>query len=622
MAEELKITFTGGDEELGSDMTVPLAEPILVGRSRSAQIRLLEDDVSGRHLRITREADGVWVENLSRSSRTLANGKVFPTGERRRLAVGDVFKMGQKASFRIDAAGAPQPAESKDAPSLTRATRALDEMTAPMGDEPSGAVATRMAETDTFATRVAESGTVATRAATGSGDESSTADVIIASAAPLADVIASSKADEMTGTGTGAEEPETEAVETDTRTGSFPDAGADTDSNPMSGDVPSGVTRDLKTRGGDPELWERIKWIQNQRKRFRQMLLTLASMLFLGLLGVIIWMQWPKKEMILTAPKVSGSEEYDVGTYAVKNESGEIFIVDFPRDDRMKKTELPEGAGVEVLSFTGRDRDVPFRLKASCASSADELTLSLAESAAAKKAQLAAQEGYTFLSPAEWMAGEHFFESEYAGSCHSPRLLRGSRFHRSEYTVTRGGRKWHGVLLLFRDGETVYQLLHEIPEMEWVRGKYLLRGDPNLEFYPAFLAARWESPGLSGIVREADVRRLLADVSAELDFPQPRVANWPLVTRWLDTLMVRTWSAGADERKRVRDLYRRFWKQRDDKYVYFRDQFELAKTLGGDGRDRMRSVRDDCRRVFGQDATDRRFELINDPENWSCQEEQ
>lgn len=608
MADVLKITFTGGDKELGDDQTLSLAQPILVGRSHTANIRLAEEDVSGRHLLITRESDGIWVENLSKGSRTLVNGQVFASGERRPLAVGDVISMGRRARFRIDAAGESSAASAaKDATLATGFTRPTASATSAWADGTRATVATHLTTTATQTTRGPE--TLATTAF-----DSDTADV-------LEGTVPSAEDDDETG-------PLPFDGETDTRAlGPVPPSSADSvttgvspaDDRSTDGDPDSGLTQEMKTRPMLQDEIARQKWLYEQRKKFRQLLISFSTLLFLSLLGTVVWLQWPKKERVLSVPQVTATKECDLDNYTMKNAEGPVFLVDFPRDGRMTKKEDAEGAGIEVSTFTGRDRDVPFSLKASRTASADELMLSLAASADAQKKRLAAREGYVFLSPADWPAGEFFFESAYPVSCHSPRLMRGSRFSRSEYEIIRSGRKWHGVWFWFRDGETAYQLQHEIPESEWVRGASLLRKDPNLEFYPDFLEQRWESPGREGLVRGADVNQLLTSVSDELALVEPRVVNWPWVKQALDTLMVRTWQASPGEQKRVRDLYARFRKQQDVKYLRFRVQFENAKTLGSDGVARMQEVRENCRSVFGEDRSDRRFELINDLENWSCQ---
>jgi hypothetical protein len=179
---------------------------------------------------------------------------------------------------------------------------------------------------------------------------------------------------------------------------------------------------------------------------------------------------------------------------------------------------------------------------------------------------------------------------------------------------------WHGIFFLFRDGITVYILQREIPASQWPRGKWLLREDPNLQLFPSFMARRWESPGRKQLMDGKDVQTLAASVNRELESTLPRVAEWPRVKSELDTLLVVTWNGKADLKKQVLGMLEKFRKLQDKKYVEFRNEFELSKQLGKSGQKRMRTIRSDCKSVFGKDPSDRRFYLVGNPETWSCQE--
>ena len=64
MANEVKITFTGGSL-LGEERVLSLETPVLIGRSHSADVRLKEPDVSGRHIELQWVAGGVNAKCLS-----------------------------------------------------------------------------------------------------------------------------------------------------------------------------------------------------------------------------------------------------------------------------------------------------------------------------------------------------------------------------------------------------------------------------------------------------------------------------------------------------------------------------------------------------------------------------
>ena len=100
MAGKFCITFTGGGR-IGDAVELTPGELVLVGRSHSADIRVKESDVSGRHLEIVLE-DGKWgARNIGRfgsrvDGRELVGNSVAP------LKKGSVVEIGSKVRFRID----------------------------------------------------------------------------------------------------------------------------------------------------------------------------------------------------------------------------------------------------------------------------------------------------------------------------------------------------------------------------------------------------------------------------------------------------------------------------------------------------------------------------------------
>lgn len=70
----------------------------VAGRSRSADVRLAEPDISGKHLKLEVASDGVYVENLS-SHGTLLQGATLAV--RKKIHDGDVLTMGKHTEFRV-----------------------------------------------------------------------------------------------------------------------------------------------------------------------------------------------------------------------------------------------------------------------------------------------------------------------------------------------------------------------------------------------------------------------------------------------------------------------------------------------------------------------------------------
>ena len=70
----------------------------VVGRSRSAQIRLPAAEVSGAHARITRRQAALWIEDLGSANGTLVNGVALHPGQARPLGPGDTLQI---AGFQV-----------------------------------------------------------------------------------------------------------------------------------------------------------------------------------------------------------------------------------------------------------------------------------------------------------------------------------------------------------------------------------------------------------------------------------------------------------------------------------------------------------------------------------------
>ncbi|MBR6023040.1 MAG: FHA domain-containing protein [Kiritimatiellae bacterium] len=101
MAEELRyrISFTKGSL---TGQLFPLgSEPVIVGRSHTCGIRVMEPDVSGRHVMLSVGAKGVGMEVIS-SRRTLLDGKLLKTGDQVPVKAGQTVAMGGIVAFVVE----------------------------------------------------------------------------------------------------------------------------------------------------------------------------------------------------------------------------------------------------------------------------------------------------------------------------------------------------------------------------------------------------------------------------------------------------------------------------------------------------------------------------------------
>ncbi|MBR3822202.1 MAG: FHA domain-containing protein [Kiritimatiellae bacterium] len=96
----MTITFTSGSRE-SERISFDLKNAVLIGRSHSAQIRLRELDVSGRHAEITKSDSGVFITCYGRHGLRV-NGFEVSMDESRPLSVGDEITIGRQVRFIVE----------------------------------------------------------------------------------------------------------------------------------------------------------------------------------------------------------------------------------------------------------------------------------------------------------------------------------------------------------------------------------------------------------------------------------------------------------------------------------------------------------------------------------------
>ena len=90
-------------KELGkAPRVVPLTSPLLVGRSRRADLVVDDDEVGREQFRLTLLGSGVEIEGIGQTNRTLVDGTQVGPGQRLTLVVGATVKVG-KTTFVVQA---------------------------------------------------------------------------------------------------------------------------------------------------------------------------------------------------------------------------------------------------------------------------------------------------------------------------------------------------------------------------------------------------------------------------------------------------------------------------------------------------------------------------------------
>lgn len=558
MSNMLKITVTGG-EETGRTISQDLFTSLLVGRSRSAAIHLTEPDVSGRHFEFVRRSSDVAVRVFSRNGLTV-DGKRFEEGDIAVVNQGSIIKAGSKAVLRIDEL--PGTSGSLGESMLTEVPLSVSQdignQETPDGSTP---------ETPTVAEEPSKP--EVTNESVQNSFESSIMD-------PEA-------------TNTGFQEDE------------------DTED-------PDGQTQELQTRVGSiEELLARKRQLEragvNKKIRFA---------VIIGIVGLVLagtWFALGGRRHVSNAddPKLPNGDS-DLAFTAVFNESGQkLLSFEYPRDDRMKVAISPDSNEVDVVSYLGIDRDVPFHLSFKRWRDRSDMQRSLVESF--ENWMMSEPESATvFETKAGKRPEAEFLENVFSGFC-EVKTQRGVQFVRAEYTRSAGDTMWHGAVMYFRSGDAVYVIRNETREEFWKRAGYRCTGEPHTAFFKTFLVSHWDSPGAAGLVdSEIGDDELLSRVKREL--AADRVATWPAVQSYIDTLLVRSWGVKPNIQRvalqhleTLQERMSRFYNERQ--LAYF-----TARENGQDKR--MKSIFIDCKTAFGALKRDRRSSLVNNPEVWTC----
>lgn len=567
MSMQLKITFTGGGN-LGEDFCLDLDGPRLLGRTHKADVVVssADVDVSGRHLEFEPDGTGAVVHCLSRHGFVM-NGENVGADERRPLRRGDELRIGKHVRIRIDRIGPAEGGGNAAERDETFATRAVEET-----------IATRTVGAATFATRAEGGGFGGTILETPVGEADSIVPTRFFAPGAVADDDAATVQDATTG---------------DVAAPSL--SGADAASFSGTSD---GETQAMATRAGNMDVIRAIAEEKARVKRFRQRMTTVAVFGALALLGAVVYWRWPRAERWLAHPQPI--VQHTVASSA----GGTRLFVDYPKNSRTRTSERANG-GIDVETVTGQARDVPFRLSLDVRCDAVELDLSLEESVGRELAGLGRQ-GYVF-EPVGTDGGFGFFEWDYPKSCENGGSQRGVRFYRREFTRSDGAGQWHGILIYFRDTETAYRLLREIPDPEWPRGQWLLREDPNIALYASFLSRQWESPGAAALADYSgrEPSELLKSVDAALERNLP--SEWKETSRMIDTLMLVGLKGNASVSDEANERLSRL---RTAKRLFY-DECTSRRDCGyGDGA----FVR--CWGAFGNDAGDLRCRRLSNPAEW------
>ena len=475
MSDKLRITFTGGGR-IGDTLDVDLVGgSALVGRSHSASVRLTEPDVSGRHLEIVCAADGFKARNLSRFG-SKVDGKQLSEGAEASLRRGSVVEIGARERFRVDAL--PSAAAGGDTGFVTEG-----------GSAAGATVATVYGGEETVATRVGTVPSGIAAVSSASVEESATRDAF----SVVGDKTAASQADLSEPEGVLGVADDAATADDPQADAAFGDGDETAHSSGFIATKPQGVavdddeqvdgeTQELRTRAGSiEEILERKRQLERNVSRKHWKFGVFVGFVLVVLAGV--WAFTASRRNVSDAEgpfRADGT--LDCVDVDIRGASGdELSFVEYPCDPRAEVVRSADSNQIEVASFIGRDRDIPFRLFFSRYEDRAELELSLVESFEKWMKRETSDAGFAFSALGTRRAEVEFWEDafpewmEFQTQCGVP-------FVRSEYTRTVGTTLWRGMAYRLRSGSMVFSFRTEVPESFWRRAGYRLRAVPFVGF--------------------------------------------------------------------------------------------------------------------------------------------
>jgi len=554
------------------------------GRSRSADVHLIQPDISGKHLKLEVRQNGVAAENLS-SHGTLLNGS--PLLEKTEIKEGDRLALGKhiEIGFLFSGGDAAAPAPEEDSSEATtlvpRASLPAPAVPAPSPDRPEqGKTCPGETQTCPGETRTdpGEMKTCPGETRTDPGE------------------MKTCPGETQTWPGETRTDPgamKTCPGETRTdpgETGPSPEAAA-----PVSGESPAGQGDAFKTDVMHTRLasMEEMNLLRNaDRKRstgktFKYVLGVLAAV---GLLVALYMFKSPPKEVSLTWPVDARGNA--AGAFADPGTGGHRaggFSLAYPSLEGRTRVEAGKDK-ISIFTRCGKDGSVPLRIFFIRKQSPAFLNQERREVLSAMLAELQTENKRWSLSQ---ISDVFFIGSENGLPCLSV-----------EYRREAEGRSWYGEVLFFRTGSEAFIRLAEIPSSERARGQSFISNTPFLKFSQAYLQCHWE--GDREYRYDGDPGVMMDEISRHLSKQAP--FEWARTYLLLQRVLMESGRNrnAALERNALNQL-RRLRAMQTIWYNGQKIQYNTAKLSGN--RHKENAVMELCKTVFSSPDDLRYFTL-------------
>jgi hypothetical protein len=542
-------------------------DPILLGRSRSATIRFLSPDISGKHLELTLLPTGVVALKNMSTHRTEVNGQALTEGEATVLNEGDRVLLGDATSFVLEASSEGGALESPGV--VNEATCATHFAGAPQVTPPTGVTAP-LTSTPSSPSK--------------SHDESKTE---IPEGEPSVQPLAQAHNDRT-------EIPESRpAVQPAPRPFVAPptpppveEEEQKTNQMDLSSD---NETMMMQTRVASLDELEILRKTRKPKMKKWVILLAVGMLASAALVALSYLVSQTNIENPITWPK--DGDKFNDQVIVPEIGVGNDFIIYFPKHKSTKSVKEPNR--IMAMTRLGKRYDVPCRVIFQMNRSVDNLSLSRKKGFAAWQEKMMAAGGqWNFdLDPQVYFRGKEH----------------GLPYQMARYTRSVEKEAWFGVVMYIKDRDWELILQREIPSSERYRGELLLVDTPFMSASPRYVMNHWE---IGDVLLERPVQEMLDEAKQLLDRAIPLPRMWPHILNLLRNVLASSLKTNdtatySEAMEMLRDLRIKQSKWLNNQTISYRTA--LSKDQGKQAA----IIRQDCVTVFSDEDDLRCHELRN-----------
>ena len=645
----LKIT---AGKDAGSEFTLHSGKN-MVGRSRSSDVRVFNEDVSGKHFSIEIENGVATLQNISGYGTRVDGVLVHQTIE---LRSGQVIEAGKSLKFIFEApeTSIPQEIDNNDQ-ELTQATKFIGDIQADnTAVEPDSSEKTSVTK---FADDIEQ--TSVTKFAADVQNESAEETIEQTSVTKFAESVLAEQNDHTsvssgnkTEIGTVVSDmPESSPDETSNETASetngfstvtrvanteigdstkidnsgsnfFSISSQNNESNTDSSDSDDileeqgmffdeeDLDESEKTNANETQIvqtrmasMDEINFIKNQIKKQQQSRLFfkfLIFSLFVVLLGVIWMLKSPPQEKVLSWPQQKNGDNiiYLTKRIAVLDQGFQNGGFDIYYPDWKNSKVVPVNPNiVEIHTFLGKEADVPLIITVQREISDEfvyENRINALQSTLRRLSERKNEQFNFDSSPTSEFLRPDFGESE------NGLLVDKLAYQRDT------GNSFFGILRFFRFEKTNYIVRAEVPAEEKLRALPILNSDTFIAIHPSFIRSHWEG---NDEYSKGNIVRTIVGVKDELQRNSPM--QYPRLEREIKGILAQSlYEKNKTVYKEAKSLLVLLRTRQQQWYTGQKIRW-FSAVRENETAEKMK-VRNDCEAVFSVEGDKRRYDILRD----------